>query len=185
VPQALSWTESNTVAEQEESSYEVPEGFVYSGRLYSVHRGDCCVREDEVHEVGSARLHFLSSPSPVVRKVSYVVLEQPKRHRSAWLIASASGPHLLGVHGGRAWLSVPVYLDPGFSLLAIDLDTGAAWHLDLERTPIFDPEAYLPREATREGVVLDGFEEETSQQKKTVPWSLLERALRNAKPPAK
>lgn len=185
VPQALSWTESGTVAEQEESSYEVPEGFVSSGRLYSVHRGDCCVREDEVREEGSSRLHFLSSPSPVVRKVSYVVLEQPKRRRSAWLIASASSPRLLGVHGGRAWLSVPVYLDPGFSLLAIDLDTGAAWNLDLERTPSFDPEAYLPREATREGLVLDGFEEETAQEKRTVPWALLERALEKAKPPAR
>lgn len=183
VPQALSWTESSTVAEQEEASPEGPEGFVSSGRFYAVHRGDCCVREDEARVVGAARLRFFSSPGRALQRVTYVVLEQPKRHRSAWLVASGSGFHLLGVHRGRAWLEVPTFMDPGFSLLAVDLDSGAAWHLDLARTPTFEPEAYRARALTREGLVLKGSEEDAAQGARTVPWALLERALQNAKPP--
>lgn len=52
---------------------------------------------------------------------------------------NGSGLELLGMHRGRAWLKVPVFMDPGFSLLAIDVESGAAWHLGLERTATFDP----------------------------------------------
>ncbi len=193
VPQALTWTESSLFAEQERPSVGVPEGFVYSGRFYDVHRGDCCVREDtdKVRPVGSARLRYFSSPSRPTDKVTYLVLEQPRRSRSAWLVASGSQIGLLGVHAGRAWMFVPVHMDPGFSLMAIDLDSGASWHLDLARTPTFNPEDYAVRAPTREGLPLERFEEEEGTpgpggpRRMTVPWAVLERALREAKPPAK
>ncbi|RYZ16203.1 MAG: hypothetical protein EOO70_05005 [Myxococcaceae bacterium] len=137
--------------------------------------------------LGGARLdpkkpEHQSASAPAL---AHVVLEQPKRHRSAWLAASGSGLKLLGMHRGRAWLNVPVFMDPGFSLLAIDLESGAAWHLGLERTDTFDPDAYLPREVTREGLLLEPVDGEEAGPRKTVPWALLERALRDARPPAK
>ncbi|MBE4751387.1 hypothetical protein G4177_24740 [Corallococcus sp. ZKHCc1 1396] len=185
VAQSLSWADSDIFAEEEDASSSAPRGFVTSGRFHSVHRGDCCIREDAVREVGAQRLRFFSSPSRPIQKMTYVVLEQPKRHRSAWLAASGSGLKLLGMHRGRAWLNVPVFMDPGFSLLAVDLESGAAWHLGLERTDTFDPDAYLPREVTREGLLLEPVDGEEAGPRKTVPWALLERALRDARPPAK
>jgi hypothetical protein len=180
VPQKVSWAQRSTLAPE---SNELPEGFVSSGHSYEVHRGDCCVREDSVQQVGPSRLRFFSSPSRPIRKVTYVVLEQPRRNRSTWLASSKSGFHLLGVHQGRAWLEVPVSRDPGFSLLAIDLDTGATWLLGLEHTPALFFEEFRAREVTQEGLVLESPGGDPPQ--KTLPWELLERALREATPPEK
>lgn len=185
VAQSLSWADSDIFAKEEDAPINAPKGFVTSGRFLTLYRGDCCVREDAMQEVGAQRLRFFSSPSRPIQKVTYVVLEQPKRQRSAWLAASESGLELLGMHRGRAWLKVPTFMDPGFSLLAIDVESGAAWHLRLDRTATFDPDAYLPREVTQQGVLLESTEGEEDGSEKTVPWALLERALRDARPPAK
>ncbi|RKH67449.1 hypothetical protein D7W81_13830 [Corallococcus aberystwythensis] len=179
VAQSLSWAESHVFADKEEDSIGAPEGFVSSGRFYSVHRGDCCVRADAVREAGTERLRFFSSPSRAIQKASYVVLELPKRHCAAWLAASEGGLQWLGMHGGRAWLKSPGALDPGFSLLAIDVKSGAAWHLDLDRTATFNPDAYRARAVTKAGLLIEPFDGEASGPRKTVPWALLERALRD------
>jgi hypothetical protein len=172
VPQKMSWAPRSTRAY--ESDF-LPEGFVSSGHSYDVHRGDCCVREDSVQQVGPSRLRFFSSPNRPIQKVSYVVLEQPQRNRSTWLASSTGGFHLVGVHRGRAWLEVPVYGTPGFSLLAIDLDTGATWHLGLEHTAESFFDQFRAREVTQEGLLFENLDGDPPQ--KTLPWELLERAI--------
>ncbi|WP_155893336.1 hypothetical protein [Cystobacter fuscus] len=183
VSQTRSWSESDTL-EEPYALDEGPRGFVVSGRVYSLHRGDCCVRPKEVRTWGSARLHVFSTGGKWTVQRTYVVLEQPKRGRSQWLFTAGPGLRVLGVHQGRAWLEEPVFMDPGFSLVAIELDTGAVWHLALDASPTFEPDEYRADRVTPQGLLLKSVEG-GRREPKLVSWAPLERALREAKPPTR
>lgn len=75
-------------------------------------------------------------------------------------------------------------MDPGFSLVAIELDTGAAWHLALDASPTFEPDEYRADRVTPRGLLLKSVEG-GRREPKLVPWSPLEQALREAKSPTR
>ncbi len=181
---------------QTRSRYEEPdrlpaetepiEGLVSTGPRYVLHRADTWLSESSASEpwrrawkVGDARLHHFTTGRRWTKQ-TYLVLEQPERGRSTWLLHVRDAV-LLGVHRGRAWLKLPVFADPGFSLLAIDLETGRSWDVTLNASATFDVHDYDVEKTAEQGLPLQPIET-NGPAPRWVSWEELDRALREAIP---